>query len=311
MADHQTLGRVARLYYEHGLTQVEIAELLSVSRIKVTRTLAEARREGIVEITVHSDAPAFGELEQQLVSELGLRHAWIAPAIEPGGSPSIPLGKTGARALRELLPGSQRVVIGLSESVLRSLQELGDLKLKHLEVYPLAGGRSGRASGTDPGELGSTLAHHVGGTAFRLPAPLIASSAEAAHALMDTPGVRQTLEEAAAADLMIVGIGGVTGTPSSYSSWATADELAEVHQLGAVGDISAHFFDSAGKSVVHDLDDRVVGLSLGQMASIRTRLAIAGGTHRLDAIRSAVSAGLVNALVTDTTVATALLEGPR
>ena len=40
------LGRVARMYYEHGLTHQEIANALGLSRIRVTRLLAEARDKG-------------------------------------------------------------------------------------------------------------------------------------------------------------------------------------------------------------------------------------------------------------------------
>ena len=78
--DHQMVGRVARLYYEHGLTHAEIASMLDVSRIKVTRMLADARRRGIVEITVHSDERPFADLEEALVERFGLQSAWVSPS---------------------------------------------------------------------------------------------------------------------------------------------------------------------------------------------------------------------------------------
>lgn len=47
------MHRAARLYYVDELNQAAIAERLTVSRPTVSRLLAEARRVGIVQITVH------------------------------------------------------------------------------------------------------------------------------------------------------------------------------------------------------------------------------------------------------------------
>jgi hypothetical protein len=64
------LGRAARLHYQHGYTHQQIAETLGVSRVKVTRMLAEARRTGIVEIRIHSDETIFTDLEVALARSL-------------------------------------------------------------------------------------------------------------------------------------------------------------------------------------------------------------------------------------------------
>ena len=46
------LARIAWMYYIQGLTQEEIARKLDFSRTKVTRLLAQAREEGVVEINI-------------------------------------------------------------------------------------------------------------------------------------------------------------------------------------------------------------------------------------------------------------------
>ena len=40
------------------------------------------------------------------------------------------------------------------------------------------------------------------------------------------------------------------------------EELEELKARGAVGDLNLRYFDSSGKAIASDLDDRVVGLSL-------------------------------------------------
>lgn len=70
------------------------------------------------------------------------------------------------------------------------------------------------------------------------------------------------------------------------------------------------FFDAQGAAVPSSLGDRVIGLSLDQMRTMPMRLGIAGGPDKIDAVRAVVDSGLINALVTDTSVAEALLAAP-
>jgi deoxyribonucleoside regulator len=55
MSNHeewQLMLRAARLYYEDCLIQQQIADELGVSRPTVSRLLTEAKRQGIVQITI-------------------------------------------------------------------------------------------------------------------------------------------------------------------------------------------------------------------------------------------------------------------
>lgn len=307
MSDTRMLGRLARLHYENGLTHQEIAKLYDLSRVKVTRMLAEARQRGIVEITVHTDERPFAEVEQRLTEAFDLRGVWVSPPgrADDGSLPGLDLA--GAEALARLLPRTKRVAIGFSQAVSDSVSALGSLPVEGLEVYPAAGGRAGRADGSNPQELVTRISQATGGTAFHLPAPLVAASNEVHDALMDAVGGREVLDQAAGSDLMVVGIGSADSLAPVLVQQVGKEDLEKVRAISAVGDISARFFTSVGEPVVDGVDSRVVGLTLGQMRSIRSRLAIAGGVAKVPAIRAALSSGLINYLVTDLGCAEALL----
>src|SRR5699024_9372085 len=51
--DTAVVVRAARLYYEQGRSQTEVAQELGLSRSNVSRILTQARDRGIVEITIH------------------------------------------------------------------------------------------------------------------------------------------------------------------------------------------------------------------------------------------------------------------
>ena len=70
----ELLVQVSELYYLQEMNQVEIAKLLGVSRPTVSRLLAEAKREGVVEIKVKNMVSINSELSKQLRERLGLKN---------------------------------------------------------------------------------------------------------------------------------------------------------------------------------------------------------------------------------------------
>ena len=64
------LVRASELYYERGLSQQKIADILGVSRPTVSRLLEEARKSGVVEIVVHAPLKQNYELSERLRREL-------------------------------------------------------------------------------------------------------------------------------------------------------------------------------------------------------------------------------------------------
>ena len=60
------LHKVAKAYYEDGLTQRVIGQRFGLSRIKVSRLLSQAREERIVQITINTPPALNVDLERQL-----------------------------------------------------------------------------------------------------------------------------------------------------------------------------------------------------------------------------------------------------
>ena len=71
------MTRVARLYYEGGLKQPEIATRLRLSQPKVSRLLKQALDDGIVRITVRIPTGTHPDLEERLEVAFGLQDAVV------------------------------------------------------------------------------------------------------------------------------------------------------------------------------------------------------------------------------------------
>jgi lsr operon transcriptional repressor len=309
-ADHDLIGKAARLHYEFGLTHREISEMLGISRVKVTRLLAQARDIGMVQITVNSDASPYALVETQLVQRFGLDEAVVVPGFDDEPRQRSAVARGAAGYLQRVLRDGMTVTIGLS----RTLALMPDCIVAPARVnatfVPLGGGLSRTSHAVNAHESTERLAQLFGGRAEHLHAPAVMGSPDVAAALRGEPTIARALEQAAAADLALVGIGGMqTATVNLLAAGdITREELAELRTAGAVGDIGARFFDGRGEPVSHELNDRLIGLTLEEIRRIGVRVVAAAGSDKHTALVAAVSAGLATVLVTDAAMAQRLLR---
>lgn len=302
------LGRIARLYYEHGYTHQQIADTLGVSRVKVTRMLAEARRQGIVEIRIHTDETIFTDLEIALCERYGLASAWVAPSMDDREAQLTALGILGATALEAIVDSPMTVAVGLSDTVGRIADHVQVDNPTGAVFVAATGNRLGNGEWIQPGEAARSLARAFGGTWQQLPAPLVASSEELAGQLMSEPVVADALAKAKKADVAVFGVGGlVPGSGIIQEEPGSLTMLRRLASSGAVGNISAGFFDAQGKPVDSTLNKRIIGITLNELERIPVRVAVAGGRNKDAALAGTLAGGYATVLVTDERVARELV----
>jgi DNA-binding transcriptional regulator LsrR (DeoR family) len=145
-----------------------------------------------------------------------------------------------------------------------------------------------------------------------LPVPGIISSRAAAQALISDPQISETLALAARADIGIVGLGVLVPDAVILRSGTIINQsdLALLKQAGAVGDVGLRFMDAHGRPLQIEIDRRIIGLTLDQIASIPRVIGVGGGEAKVQVIRAALRARILDILVTDHATAQALREDP-
>ena len=93
------LIETARLYYEQGLSQEEIARRFGISRSSVSLALKACREEGIVQIRIADSPSALLRLQADLKERYRLAAA-ACPARSLARSGSASAGTTSARGRR-------------------------------------------------------------------------------------------------------------------------------------------------------------------------------------------------------------------
>lgn len=306
------ITRVARLYYETGLKQPEIAARLRLSQPKVSRLLKQALDEGIVRITVRVPSGTHPDLEERLQVTFGLEDAVVVDATFDEDEPiARELGMAAAFYLESTVRSGD--VIGISSwsaTLLAMVDALHPVTgVRDTKVVQTLGGVGDPSAEGHATHLIRRLAQLLQGEGEFLPAPGVVGSGEASRVLREDPFVHRALALFDQVSIALVGIGTVqpSGLLARSGNIFSPEELAGVRALGAVGDISLRFIAADGSPIRTPLDERVIGIELEQLKRVPRSIGVAGGRRKVAAIRAALLGGWLNCLITDRHTAERLL----
>lgn len=305
------ISEVATLYYQDELSQEEIAQRLGISRSAVSRMLKEAKREGIVEIHINYHWLTDQELQNIFSEKYGLRMVRILKIASESYERILRgLGDLTARYLEGILKENAILAIGWGTAVHKVVEALRPVKLPGVQIVQMIGAVGKGNPFIDGPELARILAQKLGGKWYYLHAPLLVRDERIRKALMAEPAIRETLALASQADVAIVGIGSVEPSVSSLlrAGYVTNEELEELKEKGAVGDICARHFDIQGNILDVELNKRVIGISIDQLRKIKCVIGVAGGKIKAPAILGALRGKFIDALVTDSETAKEILK---
>lgn len=306
------MTKVSRLYYERGMGQAEIADLLRLSQSTVSRLIKRAHEEKVVRVSISAPKGVYPELEDRLAQKYGLKDAVVADATLDDDEVIVrDIGTAAAYYLETAI--KSRDVVGISSWSATLLAMVDAMHappgLKNVKVVQVLGGVGNPAAETHATRLVSRLAQLLHGEPYYLPAPGVVGSLESREVLLRDPFVCKTIELIGQVTVALVGIGEMK--PSSLLATSgnvfTPGELEELRANGAVGDILVRFFDSAGQPLSSPLNERVIGMSLEQLTQVERAVGIAGGRRKLESIRAALQGRLINVLITDHFTAEGLL----
>ena len=220
------------------------------------------------------------------------------------------MARGGASFLNQIVNDNVVVAVGLSRTVAEIPRWLGAVSPTHVRFVSLVGASRAAGGGARSPYLATdALAIAYSGTAEHLHAPVIVRSRSMAEELILEPSVAEPLARAAAADAAFVGIGGIEDRADpGWAADVPSSEWAELVAAGMVGDIAGRFFDRDGKLIEHEINHRVIGLTLDQFAAIPTRVVVAAGPAKVEPLLAAMQRRLLNVLITDASTAKALLQ---
>jgi DNA-binding transcriptional regulator LsrR (DeoR family) len=299
---------IAREYYLEGKAKTEIAEAHDLSRYKVARILETCMREGIVRIEIDTGAAVDAELSERLRSHFRLNHALVVAG--PFAGPTelrAGLGRAAGDLLTEVLTDDDTLGVSWGrtlDAMAQQIQELPPCRI--VQMTGIAG--PVETSSVDHIRRLSAVSR---GPHHPIYAPLVMSDPQALAALRRQAGIAAAMSRWPVITIAAVAVG--TWNPSGaqvYASLTEADR-AEIDAADVVAEICSIPFDAQGRPVRTSLMDRTMAIPYPDLERIPEVIAVAGGLHKTEAIRSVLHGRVVTSLVTDADVATRLLaDGP-
>ncbi|MEM6761509.1 MAG: sugar-binding transcriptional regulator [Pseudomonadota bacterium] len=300
--------RAAWIYYVEGKTQSEVAQILGLNRVAVTRLLSEAKRRHEVTVTVTSEIEDVVALERKLEQRFGIERVVVAPLSEPGADPTRVIAAAAGRHVSGLISNNMTVGVGWGRTLYEMLGFLEPRALRDVRVISCLGGIS-EAKRYNPAEFAWRFAELYDAEGFLVPAPALVDSMQTKHALVEHCGLDQVFQLAEASDIALLSCGGITNLTTSYRIGHVSEtERRSLIECGAVGDVLYNFIDENGTVVDHSVNERCISVSLKRLRRIRERILISGGPEKRQIIPATFKTLEPTVFITDEQTALALAE---
>jgi DNA-binding transcriptional regulator LsrR (DeoR family) len=309
--DQILMARASWLYYIGGLNQEATAKRLGTTRARVNKLLSDARDSGLVSIAINPANVGLLPVEEAIRQRYGLDFCICTPALGQDGSGNDSdaklapfafraVGAAAAAHLRRHLSETPQAIIGTGwgRTLEQMTLQLAGVSAPQAKFVSLMGSLQSNLA-YNPFEVVYAFARATGAEGFFLPVPFIADTQAVREILLSQQSVQQALALAKATTLAYISIGELReGSLLRLHGMISACDLAELKELGAVGDTNGLFFDRQGKAVDHPLNQRTIALGFDDLRRTCT-VALVAGRSKLEATKGFLNSGVARGLIID------------
>ncbi|MCL1046750.1 sugar-binding transcriptional regulator [Shewanella electrodiphila] len=302
-------ARAGWLYYVGKNTQDEIAQKLNVSRQSAQRLVALAVSEGLIKVRLDHPIAQCMDLAERLKSKFDLIDCEIVPSDPADPSAITGLAQRGSRVLEQYLKSEQpqTLAFGTGRALKACIDELPAMKCPHHQIVSLVGTMMSDGSAS-PYDIVVSMADRVKSKHYPMPLPVLASSVEEKNTFHQLQPVNNILNLAKQADVTFVGIGHMgPRSPLLVDGFLKQNELDELTQNGAVGEVISWIFNEQGQLLDSSINHRVASSPIS-VNSTKPVYGIAAGENKVSAIHAALQGKLINSLITNEFTAELILK---
>lgn len=320
MREERFIIKVVEMHYKQGMSQQEIGKKLNVSRTTISRVLAQAKREGYVQIKINYPENSAINLEGALEQKFGLKEAVIASAQKEAELKDEIAFYASDYLLRTL---KNHMTVALTRGVtLQNMVEYlsRDVRLKFLKtddvnVVPLMAATNISVSAPKSYRMAYSnylieeVARIINGNSYQMLAPQYVTSPEAKDVFMKEESIREVFDLAKLADIAVVGIGTLDQNSALINAeLIPLEEFQRLQSMGGIGEILSHVVDKDGNLMKDQFEQHLISLDLEDFKKIPIRVGVAYGIEKKEAILGILRGGYINVLITDEKVAKYLTE---
>ena len=304
----ELLVQVSELYYLQEMNQVEIAKLLGVSRPTVSRLLAEAKREGVVEIKVKNLVSINSELSRQLRERLGLKNALIINGNYGYKDALRHSAEAAASFLLGVMEDGDTLGVAWGDAVNFFCEALPERAYTSSLVAQMAGCLCSGSQNEDGFEIAFRVSEKLQCKYSNIPLPLFLDSGMMYDRMTKEPAIRNAIAKAESADIAVTGIGTISARSLLVeTNYISSNEMNEMRKKGAAAQPLAQAIDSEGKIVDWE-GKKATAAPIESLRNMRWTIGICAGAYKASAALACIRAGYINTLAADEALARGILE---
>lgn len=285
---HEQRIRAAWLYYVEGMNQQQAADVLGVTRLQVTRLLADARKRGEINIQINSDLKPIVEIQRAIEKKFGVKRVSIALKSDHSTDPVKSIAVATGRFISGYVQSGMNIGVGWGRTLYSALPHIERRDLEDVQVVSLLGGIS-EAKRYNPAEFAWQFARCFNGNGYLVPAPALVDSVETKRALLERCGINKIFDQADSLDVAFISAGGIMNLNTSYrvGHLSEADRQSLI-KAGVVGDILYNFINIKGEIVDHPVNDRAISIEIEKLKKARDIVLVSGGREKIEALIGAL-----------------------
>lgn len=304
----ELVARICLYHFHDGQTQQQVADRVCLSRATINKVINEARRQGLVRISIDSPTAPCVELEARLRDKFRLRDVVVVPSPADEENVRHIVGIATGEYISKALGKDEVLALAWGGTVYAAAQSLAPRRNSGNIVVSLSGGLP-RSTVINPYDNAASFAKILDAQCYYMTAPMFADDETTQKALMRSTAIRAVIDKAAHADIALL-----TTTDLTPKTWIikhgaiTRDTLKSLLAAGSVGGVCDQYVDADGRVVDHEINRRSVAVPLAVIRKIPHLVLCAGGSFKVPIIRAALSANLAHSLITDEKAAEGLLK---
>lgn len=307
--DPRSLFKVAKLYYEEEKTQAEIAAQMRVSRPIISKMLKLAKTEGIVEIKIHAPDESLYHLEDELRRRFELDDVVLVngESLDTDEAVKVRIARYAADYVLQRLQPGQKISVSWGTTLYRLVEEMSPSKLEDVEVIPLVGGIGQFRFEVHANFIAQQLAEKLGASSYQLYAPAIVERPEIRTTLLSDKSIADVFTLGEQSDWAVLGVGDPFRSTMEQAGYLGEKELAELREVGAVGDCCSQFVTSDGELCDTELNRRVMAVHLTKLKTGPRVIGVCGGKSKAASLHAVLKGGYLDVLISDRMTAESLL----
>ncbi|SHE33162.1 sugar-binding transcriptional regulator [Clostridium fallax] len=300
---------VARLYYQLNYSQQQISSRLGISRPTISRLLKYAKEKGYITINIIDPFADLDKLAYELKERYGLSDVQIALSPKDEYDSIVDyIGKKAAEYLEQNIKSGDIIGVSAGTTIYKVAKKLTPQNIKDIEVVQLQGSIINLKVDKYESEIVSMIAKAFRTIPKYLPLPVIFDNNNIKQIVEKDSHIKNILEMGIKANIALFTVGNI----EDGVLLSSLDYLSEIDKLilreKGIGDICCRFFDENGHICSEYIDNRIVAVSLDSLKEKEKSILVAGGEHKIKAIKGALRGKIANVFITDQYTAKRLLQ---